>query len=158
MAEGKAQAVFGYEFVIMDSIEEIIEKNGAYVFVPTGTSMLPLIRPDTDTVIVEKNMGRLKKRDVALYKRPDGSYILHRVVQVKKASYTMCGDHHKIYEYGVKEEQILGVMTSLLRDGKEVELDGRKYGRYVGHLLAEQRRSHIKSRAAGVVRYILRKK
>ncbi len=113
------------------NIESILEQNGFYSFFPTGTSMMPLIVQGKDSAIVKAKNGRLRKYDIALYKRKNGVYVLHRVVQVKKDCYTMCGDHQYKYEYGVCEDQVLGVLTELYKDGEPVDLDGKEYKRYV---------------------------
>ncbi len=112
------------------NIESVLAENGMYAFFPKGTSMTPLIIQGRDSVIVERKKERLKKYDIALYKRSDGTYVLHRVVRVKKDSYTMCGDNQYHYEYGVKEDSVLGVLVSLFKDGKEVDLNGKEYRRY----------------------------
>lgn len=130
------------------SMEATLEKERVCTLVPKGTSMLPLIRPNTDTVVIEKKDEYPKKYDVVLYKRKNGVYVLHRAVEVKKDSYTMCGDNHKTYEYGVKREQLLGVMTALIKDGKEYDLCGKEYKKYVKRLVQAQHRSHLKEKLA----------
>ncbi len=110
--------------------EEIIERDGKYIFSPEGTSMLPLIRRKRDTVLVEKKTSRLKKRDVALYKRQNGEYVLHRVLKVEKDGYTFCGDNHVMLEKGVPEESVFAVMTSLWRDEKQIKTTDFSYKFY----------------------------
>ncbi len=118
-------------FMEKKNIEAVLDECGIYSFFPKGTSMLPLIRQGRDSVIVEKKNGRLKKYDVALYKRDDGTYVLHRVVRVKRDTYTMCGDHQFVYEHGVREDQVLGAMTELYRDGESFDLNSKEYKRNV---------------------------
>ncbi len=113
------------------NIESLLEQNGFYSFFPTGTSMLPLIVQGQDSVIVKSKSGRLKKYDIALYRRRNGVYVLHRVVQVKADGYTMCGDHQYEYEYGVGEDQVLGVLTELFKNGQVFDLDSKEYKYYV---------------------------
>ena len=46
------------------------------------------------TVVLSKPKGRLHLFDLPLYRRKDGSYVLHRVVNFgSDGSYTMCGDN-----------------------------------------------------------------
>ena len=66
-------------------IEDVIAAEGMFVSTSVGTSMLPLIRDRRDTIIVTPPSGRLRKHDVALYRRGD-RYILHRVVDVLPVS------------------------------------------------------------------------
>ena len=113
----------------MLSFEEELERSGKLVYTNVGVSMRPLIKQDRDIIIISKPEGRLKKYDVPLYKRGD-QYVLHRVVKVCEDSYVILGDNCLRKEYGIKEEQILGVLTSLVRNGKEVDLNGFGYRFY----------------------------
>lgn len=114
------------------SFEEILEKEGMLVYTNVGTSMLPLLRQGKDLLIIKrKSPNRLKWLDVPLFKRRDGKYIMHRVMWVCKDTYVMCGDNQWYLERGVQEDQILGVLTAVQRDGKTYQMDSpllRFYG------------------------------
>ena len=56
--------------------------------------------------------------DVVLYKRDNGKYILHRIIDVDSNGYVMCGDNQFIKELVRKKKQILAVMTGFYRDKK----------------------------------------
>ena len=58
---------------------------------------MPLLREDRDVMIIERVTGRLKKYDVPLYKRPNGQYVLHRILKVRENDYVICGDHCIIF-------------------------------------------------------------
>ena len=92
--------------------------------------MMPLLRQKRDTVLVEKNTARLKKHDVALYKRKSGEYVLHRVMKVVDNGYVFCGDNQFVLEHGIKEEQILAVMTGFWRDDKFYSINDKPYVLY----------------------------
>ena len=115
----------------MISFEEELERSGKLVYTTVGTSMNPMIKQDRDLSIIEKPKGRLKKYDVALYKRPNGQYVLHRVVKVLDDGYVILGDNCVNKEFNIKETQILGVLVSLVRNGKEVDLNSFGYKIYV---------------------------
>ncbi len=115
----------------MVSFEEELERSGKLVYTTVGVSMNPLIKQDRDLSIIEKPKGRLKKYDVALYKRRNGQYVLHRVVKVLDDGYVILGDNCCSKEYNIKESQILGVLTSLVRNGKEIDLNSFGYKLYV---------------------------
>ena len=94
-------------------------------------SMQPLLKQRHDIVEVRaKKSGRFQKYDVVLYKSGD-RYILHRILKVRPSDYIIAGDHNSFLEYGITDEQILGVMTRIIRDGNEVPLDSLKYKLYV---------------------------
>ena len=81
-------------------------------------------------VISRKPEERLKKNDVVLFKR-NGKYILHRIVRVNENSYDIAGDHNWWEEKDVKEEDIIGVLTSFVRDGKKIPVDDKRYQAYI---------------------------
>lgn len=111
--------------------EDILLFDGSLLYTAVGTSMLPLVKEHHDLVTIVKNTTRLKKRDVALFKRDDGKYVLHRVMKVTKEGYVMCGDHQWIKEKGVREDQVLGYLTQVDKGDKVITIEDKKYKRYV---------------------------
>lgn len=94
-----------------------------------GVSMMPLLRQGKDLFVVTRTEERLKRYDVALYRRKD-RYVLHRVLKVLPEGYIICGDHCWQKER-VDDAQILGIMTSFVRDGRETPVSDRRYMAYV---------------------------
>ena len=87
----------------------------------TGNSMLPLFRHGRDSVILSPcNPEALKRGAVPLYRRPDGQFILHRILRVKKDTYTLAGDAQTELETGLPKTCVLAVMTGFIRKGKTV--------------------------------------
>lgn len=111
--------------------EDLLAEDGFLVYKGTGTSMLPAFRPDRDLMVVVPAAGRLRKYDVALYRRPDGRYVLHRALSVRPHDYAFRGDNCARMEYGVTDDDILGVMTAFVRDGQRVEVSNPWYRLYV---------------------------
>ena len=109
-----------------------MDSYGRLIYTNIGTSMLPLLRQKRDLMIIDKkNDERCKKYDAVLYKRANGQYVLHRILKVRKNDYVICGDNCYRKEYGVTDNQILGVLTAVVRDGKTVYTSNRKYLLYV---------------------------
>lgn len=112
--------------------EKELEIHGSFIFTNVGTSMMPLLRQHKDLFLIEKKTDEgCRKYDVVLFKRTNGQCVLHRILKVQEKDYVLCGDHQFRREYGVKEEQILGVMTKVIRDGVTISVTDRKYQRYV---------------------------
>ena len=111
-------------------MKEQIDSGKTVVFSPDGTSMLPLIRPNIDRVMLKKAPEKLKKYDLPLYLREDGKFVLHRVVGVKEGGYTMCGDNQFEREYGVKNEQILALACGVYRENEFLPFDDKSYIKY----------------------------
>lgn len=102
------------------SFEAFLEQNGTLTYTNVGTSMLPLLRQGKDLfTVTRKGAERCKAGDVVLYRRPPDSYVLHRIVEVRPDSYVLLGDNCVKLEYGIRDVDILGVMTGFVRDGKE---------------------------------------
>lgn len=113
------------------SFEELLEKDGYIVYTNVGCSMMPLLRQRRDIIeIRKKGPERCKKYDVALYKRGD-KYILHRVLKVLPDGYLIAGDNCVFVERDITDENILGVMTRVRRNGRDVAMDNPWYRLYV---------------------------
>ena len=115
----------------MTRLEDVIERDGKLVYTNVGDSMRPLIRQGKDLIIIEKPQGRLKKYDVPLYKRDSGQYVLHRILKVRENDYVICGDNRYSKEYGITDKHIIGVLTAVVRDGKEISMTDWKYKAYI---------------------------
>ncbi len=113
------------------TFEEIIRREGRLVYTNVGDSMLPLIRQGRDLLVIEKTSGRLKKYDVPLYKRDSGQYVLHRILKVRQEDYVICGDNRWRREYGITDRHIIGVLTAVVRDGREISVTDWRYRVYV---------------------------
>ena len=57
--------------------------------------------------------------------------MLHRVLKVRENDYVLCGDNRWRKEYGITDRHILGVLTAVIRDGKELQMSDRRYRLYV---------------------------
>lgn len=116
---------------IYDVMTEMLESGGSVNFNPNGTSMLPTIMDHGDRVVLKKANRRLKKYELPLFRRSDGAFVLHRVVRVYADSYGMCGDNQWHIEKGVTDENIVGVVTHIIRKGKKIDVNNWAYRLYV---------------------------
>lgn len=113
------------------SYEEYLEEHGGLTYSVVGVSMLPLLRQKKDLFVAQKKDGRrCKVGDVVLFRRPPDKYVLHRVVAVLPNGYETMGDNCISRERGVREEDILGVMTGFVRGGKQHTVDEPGYRLY----------------------------
>ena len=113
------------------TFEEMLSERGYFVYTCKGASMMPLLRQQRDIVEIRpKGDHRCKKYDVVLYRRGE-NYILHRILRVLPDGYIIAGDNNTFLEYDIKDEQIIGVMVRLIRDGKEIRMTDLKYRFYV---------------------------
>ena len=92
--------------------------------------MRPLIRQGRDLLVIKKPTGRLKKYDVPLYRRDSGQYVLHRILRVRENDYVICGDNRWHIETGITDQNIIGVLTAIIRDGKKLPVTDWRYRLY----------------------------
>ena len=111
------------------TFETLLATEGRLVYKTHGVSMEPMLRQDRDLVVIKVPEGRLKRYDVAFYKRGE-SYVLHRVIRVTEDGYRIRGDNTYSIEI-VPESNVIGVLTAFNRKGKEYTTDNRAYRRYV---------------------------
>ena len=113
------------------NIEQYLAENDRLIYTNKGRSMLPLLREGRDLFIIEaKKNGRCKVGDTVLFKR-GSDYVLHRVITVRPDDYDILGDNCINPERGIKDDDILGVMTGFVRNGKEHSINEPGYRLYV---------------------------
>lgn len=112
------------------NIERQLAEQGFYVSTTVGCSMRPMLRNRRDRVIVLPiGDERLKKYDLPLYRRPDGKYILHRIIGVRDGEYVIRGDNTYAKEY-VPDAWVLGYVTEFYRGKRHVLSSARSYRFY----------------------------
>ena len=117
---------------VIDIIKEKLDSGGTVTFTPNGTSMLPMLRDGEDVVVLKKPSGRLHLFDVPLYQRENGQYVLHRIIDFERdGSYVLCGDNQFAKERGIRDDQIIAVMTAFYRKGKAYSITSLRYRAYV---------------------------
>jgi len=121
-----------------ESYEEILKKQGTLIFTPGGNSMQPLLSHHENPVVLVPVTERLKKGDIPFYKRPDGQYVLHRIVRVRKTSYDCCGDNQSAIEKNVTDDMILAKMTGFYRGETYISLDEAWVKRYSRRRMASR--------------------
>ena len=128
--------------IVHSGIEEELKNTGRLIYHNVGDSMLPLIREGKDLLIIERpkewdeltpdsRTDKLHRLDIPLYRRDDAkAYVLHRVLAVRKDDYVICGDNRRNREYGITDRHVVGILTGIVRDGKEISLNRIGYRCY----------------------------
>ena len=142
----------------MSSIEDYLNERGTLTYSNVGVSMMPLLRQGRDLFTVrKKGPERCKVGDVVLYKRPPDKYVLHRIVEVRRDSYVILGDNCVNREYGIRDSDILGVMTGYIRDGKEHSVTEQAYLDYTARILRNEKKRVARIRLKLRIRRTLRR-
>lgn len=137
-------------------MEEAFRRGKSFRLPIRGTSMLPLLVEGRDAVILAKPSGALAAGDIPLYRRSDGTYVLHRVVAVEGSAYVLCGDNQTAPEHGVTDADVCAVVTAIERDGKPVELTDPAYCRYCRKMLRDPTKRYFFRRLRGSIAKVLR--
>ena len=111
------------------SFEELLNNQGYLIYTTVGTSMMPLLRQQKDLVEIHTINRPIRKYDVVLYKQ-NGKYVLHRCIGVTSGGYVFAGDHNTYKEYDVTDNMIIGLMSRVIRNGKDIDLSSVSYRLY----------------------------
>lgn len=117
------------------TFEEQLRRDGVLVFPNKGVSMLPLLRQGRDLMVIEKKNAPCRKYDAVLFLRPRASgghdYVMHRILRRNPdGTFWVLGDNCVTGD-AVREEQIIGVLTAVIRDGRRISADSLAYRLYV---------------------------
>ena len=95
----------------LNTICQLLQEGKQDLPVPvTGNSMCPFLHPGD--IVYLNRFAALKKGDIVLFTRPDGSFVLHRIYQIKKdGTYLILGDNQLLPE-PVPAERIHAIVTS----------------------------------------------
>ena len=121
-----------------ESYEDILKKQGTLIFTPHGNSMQPLLQNGKNPVVLLPITKPLQKGDVPFYKRPNGQYVLHRIVRVRKHSYDLCGDNQSALEKGVTDDMMIAVMAGFYQGDTYIAADDPKVRRYAKRRMASR--------------------
>lgn len=103
----------------LDMVCGLLAEGRTGVPVPVaGSSMTPFLHHG-DTVYLDLPKGPLKKGDIALFVRPSGQYILHRIVKINQdGSLILLGDAQLQREWVAGPHMVRAVVTSALHGDK----------------------------------------
>lgn len=114
---------------VLPLLLEQLDAGKSVKFYPRGVSMLPMLVQGRDSVTLSPVQGPLKKYDLPLYRRGNGQFVLHRIVEAGE-TYTCVGDNQFELERGVRHEQMLAVVTAFVYNGREYSVDALSHRLY----------------------------
>ena len=110
--------------VSMESLMPVIrlqlENGGRSSLVVTGVSMHPTLRHCRDMVELVPPPAQLRRGDLILYQRPEGTYVLHRIVTKPKDGQFICSGDHQWEPETVQTTQVIALVDTYIRDGKKI--------------------------------------
>ena len=98
------------------NFEELLKRDGSFLYTFKGVSMKPLLNQGKDVVIISSIDRPIKKLDIVLYKVGE-RYVLHRVIKIKKDHYVIRGDNTYREEF-IPKDKVFGILTSYYKNDK----------------------------------------
>ena len=110
--------------VLLEEYRRILAEEPEVAALPlviSGSSMTPFLVHGRDTVYLSRLERPVRRGDMLLYLRDNGRYILHRVWKVEPdGTFTIVGDAQTELERGIREDQIIAIVTAAVRKGRRI--------------------------------------
>ena len=103
--------------ILVELMEEPLAEGREVGLTTRGNSMWPLLLSGRDKIFL-KRLDFYKKYDIILYKRDNGSYVLHRIVGEKNGAFILAGDGEFKKEYPIYKNQIEAGAVGGVRKGR----------------------------------------
>ena len=112
-----------------EAITPLLREGYRFKISPQGRSMVPFLQGGRDEAVLFAPDGEylFKKNDVVLFKSGSGIHILHRICRVTKNGIYTLGDGNTEAEGPFRREDILAVAEYIIRKGKTIRNDDRRY-------------------------------
>lgn len=104
------------------TVKEELQNGRSVTFFTVGCSMQPLLCERQTHVMLSPIKDGVKKYDIVLYIRQDGTHVLHRCVKVMDGYCLMRGDN-TYYLERVENDTMIGVVTHIYRKGKMIDVN-----------------------------------
>lgn len=102
-------------------IKVSIAENGVFPLTVTGTSMTPTLYSKRDIVhLVSTECKPPKKYDIVLFRRTDGTIVLHRIIKNLSDNKFLINGDSQVWTEVIKSSQIIAVAKSYSRNNKIV--------------------------------------
>lgn len=141
---------------VMPLVRERLAAGETVKFSPEGISMLPMLMPGRDSVVLSPVKAPLRRGDLPLYQRKNGQYVLHRVISAGE-QYTCCGDNQVDLEHGIEHGQVIAVVSSFTRKGKCISVDAPVYRAYCCLWMASRPLRYTWRKSKGLLKRMVRR-
>lgn len=115
----------------LDQVLPVLKEGKTIVIPVCGQSMAPFLKNNRDRVELRfwKDQEELKPGVIALYKRPAGDYILHRIIRKQDNALVIRGDNCS-WEEEVDSSWVYGVVSRAERNGNWINETDRVWKFY----------------------------
>ena len=108
--------------ILLEEYRRLLESEDRIEALPlviTGGSMTPFLVGGRVTVYLSRLTRPARRGDMLLYRRRNGTYVLHRVYRAEE-TLTMVGDAQTELEPGICPSQVMAIVTRVERKGKSL--------------------------------------
>lgn len=112
------------------ALEQQVRSGRPVVSFTVGDSMEPLLHDRTTRVVIRRADRPLRPGELPLYRRPDGRFIMHRIIRADAGHYYTRGDNRCGLE-AVPKDWVLGVVTEIYRGKGHFPVTHPLYRAYV---------------------------
>ena len=109
--------------ILFPEVDEMLREGREVEFRPKGSSMLPFIRGDVDSVVLVRK-DSVEAGDIVLA-RVGTRYILHRVIRVEGEKITMMGDGNVRGTESCTAADVLGTVVQIVRPSGKARTPGK---------------------------------
>ena len=115
--------------VWLEVITPLLREGYQLKICPKGRSMVPFLAGGRDEAVLSApDAGRpFKKNDIVLFRLTNGLHVLHRICRIDGNGIYTLGDGNTAEEGPFKREDILATVDYIIRKGKNIKNDDRKY-------------------------------
>lgn len=106
-----------------DVLTDILSSGAIFPLIVTGTSMLPFLRPERDTVLLRR-ADKPRRGRIVFFRRRSGEFILHRIRRIYPDGRLLINGDAQNWCELIASEQILAEVISVRRDGREIAQEG----------------------------------
>lgn len=108
-----------------EEIDRMLQNGHSVTMRAKGNSMLPFIRDERDSVVLQRSKN-MAVGSIILARLQNGSYVLHRVYRLEKEEIVLMGDGNLYATERCRRNEVVGVVTQIIRDGRQVDCTSRK--------------------------------
>ena len=109
--------------LLLSQVDTFLREGREVIIRAKGNSMLPFIRGDRDSVAL-RSCESPEIGDIVLVRLP-GRYVMHRIIGFRDGVYTMMGDGNIRGTESFRQEDVLGKVVRIIRDGGKDRLPGK---------------------------------
>ena len=108
----------------MSGLETLLMEGREVEMTPKGSSMLPFIKGDRDSVVLTKPAKPFEVGDIVLAK-VGGKYVMHRIFSVKGNDLTLMGDGNIRGTESCASSDVIGLVTEIHKENGKVVKPGK---------------------------------